>query len=72
MARGRSKIGTKSSLSEKYTFGTPAEIANRDKTAFQPRPTHFVQIDPEDHGGNLNEPSHNVRSGRFKFNPPVN
>jgi hypothetical protein len=71
MARGN-KIGNKTSLTAKYTYGEQEEIHNRDKGAFQNRPTSFKQIGPEDHGGNLNVPSHSVRSGKFKFNPPVN
>lgn len=70
MARG-SKIGTKSTLKAKYAYGDAEEITNRDKTAFQNRPTAFKQISPEDKGGNLNVPGHTVKSGNFKYNPPV-
>lgn len=73
MARGGgSRIGTKITLKTKYAYGDPEEIANRDKTAYQAQATSFSQIAPTDHGGNMNTPPHNVRSGKFKFNPPVN
>jgi hypothetical protein len=73
MARGGgSRIGTKITLKTKYAYGDPEEIANRDKGGFQPRATSFSQISPNDSGGNLNVPPHGVRSGKFKFNPPVN
>lgn len=72
MARSSgSRIGTKVTLKDKYAYGEPAEIANRDKAGFQNHPTSFGQIGPEDHGGNLNVPTHVVRSGKFKFNPDV-
>jgi len=66
------QIGNKSKLVGKYTYGESEEIANRDKAGFQPRAASFKQIPPTDRGGNLNVPPHGVRSGKFKFNPPVN
>lgn len=66
------QIGNKSKLVAKYTYGEKEEIANRDKTAFQNHAASFKQIPPTDRGGNLNVPPHSVRSGKFKFNPPVN
>ncbi len=73
MARGRSEpsIGHKAPATSKYAFGDPEEIANRDKAGYQPHPTSFKQISPEGHGGNMNEPPHTVKSGVFKFSPPV-
>lgn len=72
MARsGGKRIGSKMALEGKYTYGDAAEIANRDKAGYQPHPTDFHQIGPSDHGGNLNEPRLAVKSGNWKFNPPV-
>lgn len=71
MARGGSKIGTKASPDGKYLIMEAAEIAHRDKVAFQPSPSHFSQPGPTDRHGNANEPSRSVRSGNFKFSKGV-
>jgi hypothetical protein len=41
---GGTAPGTRHTLDHKYTFGTPEEIANRDKTTYQPDPPAFAQI----------------------------
>jgi hypothetical protein len=56
MARSKGGMGTKVSLTPKYTFGDPEEVSNRDKTTYQPQPTTFAQVGPGDRGGNANEP----------------
>lgn len=61
------RVGDKTHVSPKYALGTAEEVANREKTGFQPPPTAFQQIGPSDHGGNLNEPQFSSKSGDFKF-----
>lgn len=70
MARrsGGGKILEKHTPSPTYAFGTPEEIAERDKVARQGAPTHFEQIGPEDNSGmNLANPVASHRSGPIKF-----
>jgi hypothetical protein len=54
-------------------YGTPEEIAARDKVAKPPPgPTQFVQISPEDNAGmNAAHPTRQDRSGRMKFSGGV-
>lgn len=71
MARGGRQIGSKLPLEGRYAYGDDAEIANRDKVGFQNRASRFNQPGPADKGGSLAHPKHNVKSGNFKYNPPV-
>ncbi len=61
------RVGEKTHVAPKYALGTAEEVANRDKTGYQPSPTAFQQIGPNDRGGNANEPSMTSKSGDLKF-----
>ncbi len=76
MARSGSKggsIGSKVSIPEDRAFGTSGEIAGRDSEAHQEASTTFVQLGPEDSGGNVATMDSNPgnRSGRFKWSKGV-
>lgn len=65
------RIGRKVLPAEKYALGDPAEVANRDGTAYQPPEAVFAQIRPGMKAANLNEPDRgNAKSGDFKFDLP--
>lgn len=75
MARSRgggsnaTAIGTKIPVSADRGFGDPGEIARRDKLGYQP---HASAVQPNTStGGSIVSPARPVRSGKFKFNPPV-
>jgi hypothetical protein len=76
MARGggASPMGQKHTPNPKFAFGTPEEIAQRDKGAFQPESPSHSQIGPAaGPGGNFNDlPTDRVGgSSPFKFSKNV-
>lgn len=55
-----------------HTYMTPEEIAARDEAGYQPEPTAFRQIPPDDNSGlNMASPGVERRGGDFKFSSGV-
>lgn len=74
MARGggAKPMGQRGSLNSKYAWGTPEEVAQRDKGAYQPEQPSFGQLGPgAGPGGNFNDLPTDRVSGDFKFNKNV-
>ena len=65
------EFGTAHGISERYLFGTDAEIEDRIATGYETNPAgaapKFVQIRPGPSGGNANEPSTKNYNGNFKY-----
>jgi hypothetical protein len=66
------RIGTKASPPSEHMYGTPQEIAQRDKFTRQPDPTSFRQVPPDDNPGwSLAHATAKTRSGSMKFSKGV-
>jgi len=71
---GAKAMGTRGGLNAKFAFGTPEEIAQRDKGALAPEQPSHMQIGPAaGPGGNFNDlPTDRVGgSSPFKFSRNV-
>ena len=70
--RGSHAPGHRGVLNPKFALGTPEEVAQRDKAAYQPDAPSFAQIGPAaGPGGNFNELPTDRVGGMFKFNKNV-
>jgi hypothetical protein len=69
---GAKPMGHRAALHQQFAWGSPEEVAQRDKGAYQPESPSFVQIGPAGGpGGNFNELPTDRVSGTFKFNKNV-
>jgi hypothetical protein len=77
MARGGgggAAPGNKHTLDPRYSWGTPEEVAQRDKAGYQPEHPNFAQIPVGQSGGtgNFNDLGKTGRkSGDFKFSKGI-